>query len=70
MMSYDETDCWFVLEWDLGGFPAWLLAIDPSLKLRSSDPTFLQLVSFIYLFRRVDFLCNQIFALLFLVLLE
>ncbi|KAK0595460.1 hypothetical protein LWI29_006903 [Acer saccharum] len=31
-------------EWDLGGFPAWLLAIKPALKLRSSDPAFLQLV--------------------------
>ncbi|KAK9280929.1 hypothetical protein L1049_003820 [Liquidambar formosana] len=31
-------------EWDLGGFPAWLLAINPALKLRSSDPAFLQLV--------------------------
>ncbi|KAK4269231.1 hypothetical protein QN277_022417 [Acacia crassicarpa] len=31
-------------EWDLGGFPSWLLAMDPSPKLRSSDPTFLQLV--------------------------
>ncbi|XP_004297532.1 PREDICTED: beta-galactosidase 17-like [Fragaria vesca subsp. vesca] len=31
-------------EWDLGGFPAWLLAIKPALTLRSSDPAFLQLV--------------------------
>nr|XP_029121154.1 beta-galactosidase 8 isoform X2 [Elaeis guineensis] len=31
-------------EWDFGGFPAWLLAIEPALKLRSSDPEFLQLV--------------------------
>ncbi|PSR96167.1 Beta-galactosidase [Actinidia chinensis var. chinensis] len=31
-------------EWDLGGFPAWLLAIEPALKLRSSDPAFLDLV--------------------------
>ncbi|KAK3220499.1 hypothetical protein Dsin_014469 [Dipteronia sinensis] len=31
-------------EWDLGGFPAWLLAIKPALKLRSSDPAFLKLV--------------------------
>ncbi|WCJ39514.1 beta-galactosidase 17 [Euphorbia peplus] len=31
-------------EWDLGGFPAWLLAIEPALKLRSSDPAYLQLV--------------------------
>ncbi|XP_054780948.1 beta-galactosidase 17 isoform X2 [Prosopis cineraria] len=31
-------------EWDLGGFPAWLLATDPSPKLRSSDPTFLKQV--------------------------
>ncbi|KAJ9179335.1 hypothetical protein P3X46_011138 [Hevea brasiliensis] len=31
-------------EWDLGGFPAWLLAIEPALKLRSSDPAYLKLV--------------------------
>ncbi|XP_010262091.1 PREDICTED: beta-galactosidase 17 [Nelumbo nucifera] len=31
-------------EWDLGGFPAWLLSIEPAVKLRSSDPTFLKLV--------------------------
>ncbi|XP_065866743.1 beta-galactosidase 17 isoform X2 [Euphorbia lathyris] len=31
-------------EWDLGGFPAWLLAVEPALKLRSSDPAYLQLV--------------------------
>ncbi|KAJ0985524.1 hypothetical protein J5N97_003880 [Dioscorea zingiberensis] len=31
-------------EWDLGGFPAWLLGIEPALELRSSDPAFLQLV--------------------------
>ncbi|KAL5579481.1 hypothetical protein UlMin_011923 [Ulmus minor] len=31
-------------EWDLGGFPPWLLAINPALRLRSSDPGFLQLV--------------------------
>ncbi|GLU14323.1 hypothetical protein SLE2022_308990 [Rubroshorea leprosula] len=31
-------------EWDLGGFPAWLLAIEPALRLRSSDPAYLQLV--------------------------
>ncbi|KAI4355504.1 hypothetical protein L6164_004268 [Bauhinia variegata] len=31
-------------EWDFGGFPAWLLATNPSPKLRSSDPTFLQVV--------------------------
>ncbi|KAI8020319.1 Beta-galactosidase 8 [Camellia lanceoleosa] len=31
-------------EWDLGGFPAWLLAIEPALTLRSSDPAFLDLV--------------------------
>lgn len=31
-------------EWDLGGFPAWMLSIKPALKLRSSDPAFLQLV--------------------------
>ncbi|KAJ1263835.1 hypothetical protein BS78_09G217200 [Paspalum vaginatum] len=31
-------------EWDLGGFPPWLLTIEPALKLRSSDPTYLSLV--------------------------
>lgn len=31
-------------EWDLGGFPAWLLAKKPALKLRSSDRAYLQLV--------------------------
>ncbi|XP_010537559.1 PREDICTED: beta-galactosidase 17 [Tarenaya hassleriana] len=31
-------------EWDLGGFPAWLLAIKPPLKLRTSDPAYLKLV--------------------------
>ncbi|OAY79034.1 Beta-galactosidase 8 [Ananas comosus] len=32
-------------EWDLGGFPAWLLAIQPPLNLRSSDSTFLSFAS-------------------------
>lgn len=31
-------------EWDLGGFPPWLLTIEPALKLRSSDLTYLSLV--------------------------
>ncbi|KAK6125040.1 hypothetical protein DH2020_041218 [Rehmannia glutinosa] len=31
-------------EWDLGGFPAWLLAEEPPIRLRSSDPAFLDLV--------------------------
>ncbi|KAF3328367.1 Beta-galactosidase 8 [Carex littledalei] len=31
-------------EWDLGGFPAWLLSIEPALELRSSDSTYLSLV--------------------------
>ncbi|KAG2728794.1 hypothetical protein I3760_01G220900 [Carya illinoinensis] len=31
-------------EWDLGGFPAWLLAIKPAIRLRSSDPNFLHFV--------------------------
>ncbi|KAI8529665.1 hypothetical protein RHMOL_Rhmol12G0242200 [Rhododendron molle] len=30
-------------EWDLGGFPPWLLAVEPALRLRSSDPAFLDL---------------------------
>lgn len=40
----------FVVEWDLGGFPAWLLAKKPALKLRSSDRAYLQLVHFPILF--------------------
>ncbi|XP_024011189.1 beta-galactosidase 17 isoform X3 [Eutrema salsugineum] len=31
-------------EWDFGGFPAWLLAVQPPLKLRTSDPAYLKLV--------------------------
>ncbi|XP_068647552.1 beta-galactosidase 17 [Aristolochia californica] len=31
-------------EWDFGGFPAWLLAVEPAMTLRSSDPSFLNLV--------------------------
>ncbi|KAL3632007.1 hypothetical protein CASFOL_024991 [Castilleja foliolosa] len=31
-------------EWDLGGFPAWLLAEEPQIRLRSSDPAFLSFV--------------------------
>ncbi|PPR84394.1 hypothetical protein GOBAR_AA36319 [Gossypium barbadense] len=31
-------------EWDLGGFPAWLLSIHPDVRLRSSDPAYLQKV--------------------------
>ncbi|GAB2293347.1 Beta-galactosidase 17 [Dionaea muscipula] len=31
-------------EWDLGGFPPWLLEMEPALKLRSSEPSYLQLV--------------------------
>ncbi|KAL2516356.1 Beta-galactosidase 17 [Forsythia ovata] len=31
-------------EWDFGGFPAWLLAKEPAIKIRSSDPAFLDLV--------------------------
>ncbi|KAL0415095.1 UNVERIFIED_CONTAM: Beta-galactosidase 17 [Sesamum latifolium] len=33
-----------IVEWDLGGFPAWLLAEEPAIRLRSSDPAFLDLV--------------------------
>lgn len=36
----------FVAEWDLGGFPAWLLAVKPRLRLRTSDPAYLKLVSY------------------------
>ncbi|KAL4577736.1 hypothetical protein LXL04_013849 [Taraxacum kok-saghyz] len=31
-------------EWDFGGFPAWLLTKEPSIRLRSSDPVYLTLV--------------------------
>ncbi|KAF5176724.1 Beta-galactosidase [Thalictrum thalictroides] len=31
-------------EWDFGGFPAWMLSIEPALRLRSSDPAFLELI--------------------------
>ncbi|CAN4098514.1 unnamed protein product [Withania somnifera] len=31
-------------EWDFGGFPAWLLTIEPAVRLRSSDPAFIDLV--------------------------
>ncbi|KAG9455716.1 hypothetical protein H6P81_000224 [Aristolochia fimbriata] len=31
-------------EWDFGGFPAWLLAIEPTMTLRSSDHSFLKMV--------------------------
>lgn len=31
-------------EWDFGGFPAWLLAHQPQLRLRSADPAYLNLV--------------------------
>lgn len=31
-------------EWDLGGFPAWLLTKEPAIRLRSSDPAYLALV--------------------------
>ncbi|KAL9235469.1 hypothetical protein vseg_010227 [Gypsophila vaccaria] len=33
-------------EWDLGGFPAWLLDKEPPLRLRSSDPAYLKLVDY------------------------
>ncbi|KAF7839671.1 beta-galactosidase 17 [Senna tora] len=38
------------IERGLGGFPTWLLALNPSLNLRSFDPSFLQLVKTIYHF--------------------
>lgn len=31
-------------EWDFGGFPPWLLAKEPAIRIRSSDPAFLDLV--------------------------
>lgn len=45
-LNVSLISCVCLLEWDLGGFPAWLLAIEPPLKLRSSDPAYLRLVCF------------------------
>jgi beta-galactosidase len=47
-----EEGLWVILrpgpyicsEWDFGGFPAWLLK-DPSIKVRSADPTFMRAAS-------------------------
>lgn len=36
-----------VAEWDFGGFPPWLLAKEPAIRIRSSDAAFLDLVSFL-----------------------
>ncbi|CAH2066993.1 unnamed protein product [Thlaspi arvense] len=47
-------------EWDLGGFPAWLLAVQPPLKLRTSDPAYLKLVA-----RWWDFLFPKVLPLLY-----
>ncbi|KFK41739.1 hypothetical protein AALP_AA2G166300 [Arabis alpina] len=47
-------------EWDLGGFPAWLLAVKPRLKLRTSDPAYLKLVE-----RWWDVLLPKVFPLLY-----
>lgn len=33
-----------IAEWDLGGLPAWLLELKPSVKLRSSNAQFLNQV--------------------------
>lgn len=52
-------------EWDFGGFPAWLLAIEPAVRLRSSDPAFIDLVCFLIRLISIDlvaygFLCGLI----------
>lgn len=52
-------------EWDFGGFPAWLLTIEPAVRLRSSDPAFINLVSFLIRLISIDlvgyeFLCGLI----------
>ncbi|CAD5317053.1 unnamed protein product [Arabidopsis thaliana] len=47
-------------EWDLGGFPAWLLAVKPRLQLRTSDPVYLKLVE-----RWWDVLLPKVFPLLY-----
>ncbi|XP_023643470.1 beta-galactosidase 17 isoform X2 [Capsella rubella] len=47
-------------EWDLGGFPAWLLAVKPRLQLRTSDPAYLKLVE-----RWWDVLLPKVFPLLY-----
>lgn len=47
-------------EWEMGGFPSWLLTIDPSIALRSSDPTYLY-----YADRWLTVLLSQIEPLLY-----
>ncbi|XP_010471343.1 PREDICTED: beta-galactosidase 17-like isoform X2 [Camelina sativa] len=47
-------------EWDLGGFPAWVLAVKPRLQLRTSDPAYLKLVE-----RWWDVLLPKVFPLLY-----
>ena len=42
-----------ITEWDLGGFPAWLLAVKPPLKLRTADPAYLELVSYHHKMKQV-----------------
>jgi hypothetical protein len=32
-------------EWDFGGFPSWILAEEPAMRVRTADPRFLQFVS-------------------------
>uniref|UniRef100_A0A1J3KAF8 Beta-galactosidase n=1 Tax=Noccaea caerulescens TaxID=107243 RepID=A0A1J3KAF8_NOCCA len=47
-------------EWDLGGFPVWLLAVKPPLELRTSDSAYLKLVE-----RWWDVLFPKVFPLLY-----
>ncbi|WZZ05911.1 hypothetical protein YC2023_091832 [Brassica napus] len=47
-------------EWDLGGFPAWLLAVKPPLRLRTADPAYLKLVE-----RWWNVLLRKVFPLLY-----
>lgn len=46
-------------EWDFGGFPAWLLAIEPAVRLRSSDPAFIDLVCIPIVLVTYGFLCGH-----------
>lgn len=47
-------------EWDMGGLPSWLLTLDPSMALRSTDPTYLY-----YVDRWMTILLSQMKPLLY-----
>lgn len=42
--SHTQTFCDKTTEWEFGGLPAWLLRINSTMALRSSDPQFLAAV--------------------------